>query len=297
MARLMGIASLSDVAFMKRFAKCVGWFEWILEKINPKSIMNYQKPKGLETYTFMAVDASDVTEKGAMKRIWCLHYAIDLFSMTSLQYKITSKKTGESLKNFTIQPDSLVIGDRAYGSKTGIEYCQEKRGNFIFRIRNRAFKLYDENKKEITLLEKLKKATETEAVDIKVYMENSKKEWMELRVCAIKKTAEEIKKSKKRLDRQESKKQLKFSEETKRTHDYIFVITSLPKEIKADEILSVYRFRWQVELYFKRLKSILNFGDLPKKKEESVKAWLNGKLMVALLLEKLLSEVDFSPNG
>ncbi|MBR2700352.1 MAG: hypothetical protein IKE76_17365, partial [Clostridia bacterium] len=27
----------------------------------------------------------------------------------------------------------------------------------------------------------------------------------------------------------------------------------------------LYRYRWQVELYFKRLKSILNYGELPKK--------------------------------
>lgn len=63
----------------------------------------------------------------------------------------------------------------------------------------------------------------------------------------------------------------------------------------ADEILDLYRYRWQVELYFKRLKSILNYGELPKKSEKSIFAWLNGKLMVALLVESVIGSADFSP--
>ena len=48
--------------------------------------------------------------------------------------------------------------------------------------------------------------------------------------------------------------------------------------------------------YFKRLKSILDFGELPKKTPESALAWLNGKRMVALLMEKFMSGRIFSPS-
>jgi IS4 transposase len=64
----------------------------------------------------------------------------------------------------------------------------------------------------------------------------------------------------------------------------------------AVEILETYRYRWQVEMYFKRLKSILGFGELPKKQVDSSLAWLNGKLMVALLVELFLSKSVF-PRG
>jgi IS4 transposase len=47
---------------------------------------------------------------------------------------------------------------------------------------------------------------------------------------------------------------------------------------EMSKVLDIYRYRWQVELYFKRLRSILDFGELPKKIEESIFAWLNGKL-------------------
>ena len=52
----------------------------------------------------------------------------------------------------------------------------------------------------------------------------------------------------------------------------------------------------QIELYFKRLKSIMNYGELPKRRSESVFAWLNGKIMIALLIEKILGKSDFSPQ-
>jgi hypothetical protein len=296
-ARIRGIAEISDVAYMKRFAKCGEWFKSIIEKIKPKEVMKYEKPEKLDSYRFKVFDASDVCEKGATKRLYRLHYAIDLFTMTSDEYKITDRKTGESATNFTIGKGDVVIGDRGYGSKVGIEHCLSNGGDFIFRIKNKAFKLYEINRNEIILMDILRTATEEKAIETTVYMENTKKELIPLRLCAKKKTPENIKVSAKKLRRSESKRQLRYSEETHKTHEYIFVITSLPEEITADEILDIYRLRWQVELYFKRLKSIIGFGNLPLKKEESIFTWLNGKLMIALLIEKMISLIDFSPDG
>jgi hypothetical protein len=63
-------------------------------------------------------------------------------------------------------------------------------------------------------------------------------------------------------------------------------------------VLEIYRGRWQVELVFKRLKSILGFGYLPKRDNQSIRSWLEGKLLVALLLEALLVKGEsFFPWG
>ena len=42
----------------------------------------------------------------------------------------------------------------------------------------------------------------------------------------------------------------------------------------AAEMVSLYRYRWQVEIYFKRLKSILDFGHVPLRREDSIHAWV-----------------------
>ena len=53
-------------------------------------------------------------------------------------------------------------------------------------------------------------------------------------------------------------------------------------------MLEWYRLRWQVELVFKRFKSLAQLGHLPKyDDDDSAKAWLDGKVFVALLVEKL----------
>ena len=80
---------------------------------------------------------------------------------------------------------------------------------------------------------------------------------------------------------------------------YVMVFTTLPrKEFSADEVLEWYRVRWQIELVFKRMKSLAALGQLPKHDDRSSRAWLYGKLLVALLGQKLMRlGRDISPWG
>lgn len=78
-------------------------------------------------------------------------------------------------------------------------------------------------------------------------------------------------------------------------NEYIVVVTNISADISVAEILEAYRYRWQIEIYFKRLKSILDFGEMPKRRQDSVIAWLNGKLMIALLIEIIIAKSSFSP--
>lgn len=99
------------------------------------------------------------------------------------------------------------------------------------------------------------------------------------------------------MKRKESKKQISFSDDTKFTHKYFFVVTSLGNDFTSDEVISLYRLKWQVEMVFKRYKSILNLGSMPTKTPISSETWLNCKMLLALLIEKLMSKVDFSPKS
>jgi hypothetical protein len=50
-----------------------------------------------------------------------------------------------------------------------------------------------------------------------------------------------------------------------------------------------------MEALFKRLKPIAQLGRLPKHDEESAKAWLYGKLFIALLTDKLIHQACALP--
>ena len=66
------------------------------------------------------------------------------------------------------------------------------------------------------------------------------------------------------------------------------VFTAFPEPAcTASQILEWCRVRWQVEPLFKRFKSLAQLGHVPKY-DDSARAWLYGKLLVALLAEKLI---------
>ena len=117
------------------------------------------------------------------------------------------------------------------------------------------------------------------------------------RVCAIRKTEEamaqdKIKKDSSRRSRQLQPDTLEFAQ-------YVILFTTFSEAtFTASDVLNWYRIRWQVELVFKRFKSLAQLGHLPKYDDESAKAWLYGKLLVALLVEKLIHHATaISPWG
>ncbi len=293
-AQAAGIGTISDVGFMKRFERCNEWFKWINQNMLPNEVINYEKPELLKDYQVLAVDASDIMGKGAAKQKWHLHYMVDIFSMSCEMYELTPETTGETLLNFELREKDLVLGDRIYATIKGIEYCKQQGADFILRIRNKAFKLYDGNGNEIQYIDLLKNVGK-KGMDFNVYYKNSENELKPIRICAVKKSEEAIKHSKKREKRNESRKKQKCSEETKLSHNYFFVVTSLDDRFTAEQILNLYRLRWQVEMVFKRYKSILNLGNIPTRKEGSTEAWLNCKMLIVLLIEKLMGSISFSP--
>ena len=302
-SKLAKLGNISDVAFMKRFSNCNEWFKWILTAIQNTTpgIIHYSIPEKLSEYRILAVDASDVAEKGASGRIFRLHFALDIGNMQAALYNITSNSTGEHLRNFELTKGDLVIADRIYSSITGIEYCLSKDCHYIARMRANSFKPYNAEGKQLDLLSIMtgKDSGELNAFVRKERGENAGK-LIPVRICFKKKDADALDSTRKKMKRKESKKQTTISDSTYAFNEYIVLCTSLDRTIiTAEEVVELYRYRWQVELYFKRLKSILGYGELPKKSEKSIFSWLNGKLMIALLIESIIGQADFSPfyNG
>ena len=286
---------ISDVGFMKRFTACNQWVRWMNQRLIEERQPIYDIPEKLKEKRIKTVDASDIVTKGTVKQTWHLHYAFDLFSFSSAEFHITPECTGETLENFTFQPNDLVIADRAYATISGIEHCKRSGSDFILRLRNKAFNLYDENGDRLILTEDILKKTDCECQDFTVYYKSKKNNLTKLRLCVRRKTDDEIAAEQQKLDRKESRKQLKISEDTRLSHNYFFVVTSLDEEYSCEEILAIYRLRWQVEMVFKRFKSILKMGSMPTKTAGSCETWLNCKMLIALLIEKMLLSVDFPP--
>jgi hypothetical protein len=80
---------------------------------------------------------------------------------------------------------------------------------------------------------------------------------------------------------------------------YIILLTSLPADtFPTADVLALYRLRWQIELAFKRMKSLAGLAGLPAKKPQLAQAWIYARLIVALLAEQIAGKApDSSPCG
>jgi transposase len=110
---------------------------------------------------------------------------------------------------------------------------------------------------------------------------------------------EAAEKEKKAIRHDASKKKRETRPETYEYAEYTIVFTTISRHyFSGEELLARYRYRWQIELAFKRLKSIIGIGHIPKSNPENGKAWLYGKMILALLTELVHREAElFSPWG
>ncbi len=109
------------------------------------------------------------------------------------------------------------------------------------------------------------------------------------RVCAIRKTEEAIRIALDGIRKEALRKGRQVPPSTLEFARYVIVFITFPApDFPAPAVLEWYRLRWQVELVFRRFKSLVQLGHLPKYDDESAKAWLYGKLLSELLVEKLI---------
>ncbi len=293
-----GIATISDVALLKRLRASSEWLRWMSFELISKRGINLEPPSWLSRFNVRTVDASVVSEPGSTGTDWRLHYTMKLYSLQCDQFLITRQETGESFLNFDIHNDDLIIGDRAYGRLKGMRHVTDNGGHYIVRLKNKAFKIYDSNGIDFSILNSVKSLPVGEVKDIDIYTSPKDGNKDKIRLCIIRKSDEEAEKAMNKALKDCSKKQRNVYQETIELHRYITLATSLPKTISAYQIAQLYRMRWQVEIAFKRLKSIMGLGHLPKKDEASARAWLHGKLFVAALVQSIIDEgTFFSPWG
>ena len=72
----------------------------------------------------------------------------------------------------------------------------------------------------------------------------------------------------------------------------MFVFATLSSAFEPQVVMELYRARWQIELAFKRLKSLVQLGHLKKHDAPAARAWLQGNLPAAFLLDALLEMAE-----
>src|ERR1043165_5073040 len=101
-----------------------------------------------------------------------------------------------------------------------------------------------------------------------------------------------------RLRQQRSKERRSLDLRTLQFAGFTFLLSNLPKEISTASVLALYRFRWQIEMKFKVLKSLLDLDHVPARTDQGLRVWVFAKLLLALLVDALIEQAEsFSPWG
>ena len=276
------------------------WLRWMcLELLSEFHSKDY--PEEFESkFRILLIDGSVVNEPGSTGTDWRIHYSLRLNNLVCDTFKITSPKIGESFKLFSIEDGDLLVGDRCYCTRKGIMHALKTGGNVLVRFHSTNLPLFKRGGKPYSVLENLRTLKNGEAGDWDVWFKDPEDSHLVRgRLCAIRKSREAVENAKKALRRAASKQCRNLKPETLEHAEYITLFTTVTRHnFKGEQLLSLYRGRWQVELVFKRLKGIIGIGHLPKYNPESCIAWLYGKMIVALLVERLHQEANFfSPWG
>ena len=139
--------------------------------------------------------------------------------------------------------------------------------DFIVRSGWRSTKLCNLDGTPFDLFDALAQVSEGRCGDIPVLVVNGSKcpklPGLPVRLIIVRKDASAIEQEHRRLRRSASKSGHKLDPKTLHAGEYMLLLTSLPQaEFTPDQIISLYRLRWQIELAFKRMKILTHFDKL-----------------------------------
>lgn len=287
-AKLAGIAEVSDVTLLNRLRDSENWLRQMCQELWKENGVDLQPSFG--TRTLRLLDATVVREPGKTGSQWRIHYSLLLPTLECDHFDLTPTRgtgTAERFGRFRFRAGELVLADAGYCHPAGIAAVVAAKADVCVRLSPRSLPVNDLRSRPFPLLERLAKLRTAGDLGQWPVWFTSGGVRIAGRVCAIRKSPDAIVRAQRRLTlKQQAGKTV--SPVTRQHAEYVLVFTTLPEaEASAEQVLELYRLRWQIELTFKRLKSIAQIGHVPKHDDQSSRAWLYGKLLVALLSQRL----------
>lgn len=292
-----GAAKLSDVAVLKQLRHASDF----LKQLVSETMQLHTNVKQLQScgFSVQIVDASVITEPGSVGTDWRVHLGIDLASLRITEVDITDAGGGESFTRFEGAPNRIIVGDRGYSHRRGIAHIASAGGHILVRLNWNNVPLQNKDGTPFDLFGALGSLADGQVGDWAVQTAPDPKAGIPAvpgRVTAMRKNKDAAETARRNVKKEAKRKGKTPDARTLQAADYIFMFTTVSEEdFSAHAVLELYRFRWQIELAFKRFKSLLGMGGLKAHDPALCRTYLYSKLLAALLIEDLSSRPDFSP--
>lgn len=248
-------------------------------------------PERWAGYELAVVDGSSFCGPGADGTDARIHLQLRLSDLAILSARVEDRSVGESLKRFKWRKGQLVLGDRGYANPPGVASAVEDGADVLVRVNRSALPIHSPDGERIDLIAWLRA--------LKGYMPRerhvlvrSREHGVEVhgRLIACRLTEARAEKARAWVRREQG---AKASAADLEAAQYVVLFTTVPVErMSMAMCLELYRLRWQVELTFKRWKSICHFDDLPNHRDDTILTWLYAKLLLAVLMQRMACGAD-----
>lgn len=293
-AEACGLASLSNVALLKRLRRTAPWLEVLVGRL---LATNETAVVACCNRPIRIVDATVVARRGAEARegggVWRVHAVYDLPSERFSAFELTDESQGECLDRAAVVPGEIRIADRAYLQPDRIARVLAAKGDVIVRARWNGARWFDGKGHKLDLIAILKKARRQGFLDHPIWMSGAQQAQAPLavRLVAIRKPKAAAAETIARLKRKASKKGEALQPQTLIAAEWLILVTSLDAESFPPLVVAdLYRTRWRIEIAFKHLKSAAGLVRPPGEDPDVAKAHILSHLLLILLTEPLLAE-------
>lgn len=293
-AQELGIGPLTDDSVLARLRKAGDWLGHL--------VLGFLRARGLGEGTpglhVWVVDATTISVPGSKGTDWRIHMGMDLESSRITSIDLTGPEGGESLVRQQAARGRVFLADRGYAHRRGVASVSQQGAHVVVRLNWQNFPLEDLAGKAVDLLSLAEPLGPGGVGDFDVRFRHGDGVF-HARLLIVRNSDEAAAKAVEKATKAASKKGRKVSPDTVRAAHFTFVLTTLGRDCApADQVMALYRLRWQIELVFKRLKGILNIDHLRAQNELTARAYLYGKLLAALVVDEMEhGALSFFPCG
>jgi Transposase DDE domain len=232
------------------------------------------------------VDATTIREPGGGGTEWRAHALVDLQVGALCGLELTDRHGAESLLRQPIEPGEIAVADRAHGRRTDFGQLLARGTDLVVRIGWQNLPLETPEGDRLALADWLEAAV-TAPTERAVLVETPTGTHP-LRLLAVPLPPAQAAEARRRLRRAAAKKQRTPDRRTSIAAGFVMLVTTLdPRSWSLADVLALYRCRWQIELFFKRLKSVWHLDRLRARDPDAAQAHLLGVILAALLAGQL----------
>jgi hypothetical protein len=280
-AASVGMAVLSDKAVLGRLRKMGDWLEFLLGQVLAET-----HGIGDRTCAARAVRLVDGTVIRGRGGNWRVHARYNPARGCFDDLVLTSEQVGEAVGHTAIAVGELLISDRGYARVRDFEAAHAAGSDVITRIGWRALRLRTPDGQPFDPLADLPGDERPIEHSVRVHRFAPA-----MRFVIAQIPEEKAAKQRARVARRAARSGHQMTDQTRLAAGYLILLTTLPASVPATTIVALYRARWQIELAFKRLKSLGHIDELPCRDQRLARVWLLAHLIAAVITDRIAADL------